>query len=102
MGKCKHENLKYLGAPYKIAAPTPEEKKKGYTRKQRAQCYNCGVHIVVPIEELSQKQLLVMMEHVVMDRDLFCPYCLERLYEADYDRCNNCGRVNPLREKGII
>lgn len=53
-------------------------------------------------KEITEDQLLEMLQNVVTNRPLYCPYFGYRDRESDYDKCYNCHRKNPLKERGMI
>jgi len=52
--------------------------------------------------ELTQDEVLGMVRCAVMDDYLYCPYCGYGDIEPDYDKCPDCHRANPIRERGLI
>lgn len=50
----------------------------------------------------NQQQIEEFMRSAVMDLDMFCPYCGEQVYEADYTKCIECEKPNPFRKLGLI
>jgi DNA-directed RNA polymerase subunit RPC12/RpoP len=51
---------------------------------------------------LTNEEVLGMLKRAAMDSYLFCPYCDYGDIEPDYDKCPECHRKNPLKERGMI
>ena len=50
---------------------------------------------------VSQEMLTEMMRKVLFDEDIECPHC-ETYMDPDQEKCVECGRINPLKEAGLI
>ncbi len=49
-----------------------------------------------------QQQVEEFMRSAVMDLDMFCPFCEEQVFEADYTSCAECHKPNPYKKLGLI
>jgi len=43
-----------------------------------------------------------MLEDAVFSGVVYCPFCEHGHLEADYDKCPECNKENPLRRGGYI
>jgi len=43
-----------------------------------------------------------MLENAVFDGAIYCPFCKHGHLEADYDKCPQYHKENPLRRGGFI
>ena len=43
-----------------------------------------------------------MLRQAVEESAVYCPYCEHGYLESDYEKCPECKKTNPLRERGYI
>jgi len=57
---------------------------------------------IIKRKKFTQEEIEEMMERVVMDEIISCPYCEYGDLEPDYELCPECSRRNPLEALGLI